>query len=316
MADSPKDWGTQVESALAEHPDLLSQVKDIVQNEIEAVKQEFVETSSVRTSRTSSRKRKRELEWSEVLSGTGLTFVNEYINPLSLAEMNDAQINTFFQQRGAEEHKESIMSRLNEAIKGQLLPTPSNMTWTDATKILSCSISKNEAELMVDLPEVTTLDLDSHQYLDKIFTNVSEMDACIRVIFLLYNTFKDVDGIKIQAQPTFAGHTTFTDFLIRLMRNGEILLLIEVKKISIFTNLHVENNYTAQAVREAQIVLNEVNMDTKMPFILTNGVYWSVGLAQRTVENKVSVISTKNLDISVENNRKLLIQIMRKYAKC
>ena len=126
------------------------------------------------------------------------------------------------------------------------------------------------------------------------------MDACIRVIFILYHTFKDLEGVQ---KPIFEGHTTFT---IRLVKDEQILLLLEVKKVEINTDLQVETKSTAQAVREAYIVLQKCSQDTEIPFVLTNSRSWSFGLAKIT-EN---IISTK----TVFFNFSLVTRILKKYC--
>ena len=300
-------WNTQLESALADQPDLLSRIKDSIQIEIDAAKQDGIESASTTSSK--SRKRKRELYWTEILHGTGLTFEDEYVDPRSLLEWNDAQLNNFLYRRNAFEYKTFILSRLNEASGG--LPSPSKMTWELCRKILHGPISRDDTTIMAGLPEEGVDISTTMGNLDKIFTNASEMDACVRVMFILYETFKGVDGIEISAQPSFGEHPIFTDFLIRLCRNDTLLLLIEVKKPAIYADLHLQNEATAQVIREVQIVLNKASVNTTIPFILTNSLIWSVGMAQKTEDNKVKIISTKNVQ---PNNTKLLAQILRKFV--
>lgn len=72
----------------------------------------------------------------------------------------------------------------------------------------------------------------------------------------------------MQLQPSMSNHPTFTDFQFVISTPKKVLGFIEVKKGSVATLLEIETNATAQALREAHILLN----DSPIPFILTNSV--------------------------------------------
>ena len=76
--------------------------------------------------------------------------MNNNVEPHSVSQMNDQQITQFLSQRDALDHEVAIMERLHQAILG--LPTPSNITWADAAKILDCPISHDETKIMQSLP--------------------------------------------------------------------------------------------------------------------------------------------------------------------
>lgn len=263
-------------------------------------------------SKRSSRKRSREIYWSEILAGTDADFGDdEYVSTQSFAEMNEAQKSHFFKQREVSDAtKKIIVDKLLRALGKEALPLPSNMTWKDAEKILD-AIKYDETELMKDLPEHTDTE-DIFSKLEKIFANKSEMDACIRIIFLLYYVFRNVKGLQIEAQPSFSGHSTFTDFIIRLSVNDKILLLIEVKRSDINTSLRLRNKETAQIIREVHIAL-ATRDDSELPFLLTNSIDWSFGLARRK-GSKIEIFSVKHVDLHATNSISLLTQLLKKYG--
>ncbi len=94
-----------------------------------------------------------------------------------------------------------------------------------------------------------------------------------------------------------AQHDTFTDFLFVLNSLKKVLGFIEVKKTSISTRLADQTNPTAQALREAQIALLNGNDET-IPFILTNSITWSIGVAEKHPEAKVGM---KSIHLSVNH---------------
>jgi hypothetical protein len=305
--DPTTSWKTDITKELQDNP-RLNRVIEIIENEIEAIKQDnFESVSSVSALSKSSRKRKRATSWSEILQDIDVKFENEYIDPCSFSEMNNVQVDTFLRQRGALDHKKAILEKLQEALTGPLLPSPSNMTWDNALRILDGPVSDSDTKIMECLPEVDDIGElpDIIKELDVTFRNVSETDACIRVIFVLYYTFKSIEGVKIEAQPTVHGHATSTDFLIRLVKDNQVMCLIEVKKADVYTALTLESSNTAQVIREAHIMLRKCSRDISV--ILTNGLIWSFGLVKKTENNKINIFSTKTMNFSLE-----VSQILRK----
>lgn len=69
--------------------------------------------------------------------------------------------------------------------------------------------------------------------------------------------------------PSIANYPTFTDFLLVVISSQEVLRIIEVKKATIHTSLHVESDSAAQELREAHILLaNSTEEGAKLPFLL------------------------------------------------
>ncbi len=85
------------------------------------------------------------------------------------------------------------------------------------------------------------------------------------------------NGIRVELQPTFNNHATFTDFIIWITNIVGQVQFIEVKRTDINVDLTTETDSTAQALREAQILLCS-NVQSPLPFVLTNGsimVLWA-----------------------------------------
>lgn len=109
------------------------------------------------------------------------------------------------------------------------------------------------------------------------------MDACVRIVFLLYFIATESEHtIEVQTQPSIEGHACFTDFLILVKRSDVVVFLVQVKKSSINTSLHLKSKETAQVLREAHILLQKMPLGQNLPFILTNGMNWSFGLGLRS----------------------------------
>jgi hypothetical protein len=89
------------------------------------------------------------------------------------------------------------------------------------------------------------------------------------------------------------------------------VFILEVKRPDIHTNLHLPNKYTAQVLREAHIVLRKTPNCKEIPFALTNSLLWSFGLAQMADDNKLQVVSTKNL---LDTELSVVQCILKKYS--
>ena len=191
------------------------------------------------------------------------------------------------------------------------LPSPSNMTWKDATKILSSvDITTNSDKILENLPSITPRK-DILADVNMFFSNMTEMDATVRVVQFLLAVCKDIydstgQKVKIQCQPTFENLPIFTDFLI-CVTDDKPKLIIEVKKTAIYTSLTIQTKEVAQVLREVHIVTEKTST---LPFLLTNSAIWSFGVAQR-VGNKVTILST--LEAHVRGGYDTIYQVLRKY---
>ena len=191
------------------------------------------------------------------------------------------------------------------------LPSPSDMTWKDAKKILSSvDIARNSDKILENLPSITPRK-DILADVDMFFSNETEMDATVRVVQFLLAVCKDIfestqKKVEIKCQPTFENHPVFTDVLI-CMTDDKPKLIIEVKKSDIYTSLTIKTKEVAQMLREVHIVTEKTST---LPFLLTNSAIWSFGVAQR-VGNKVTILST--LEANVYDKYDTVYQVLRKY---
>ena len=79
---------------------------------------------------------------------------------------------------------------------------------------------------------------------NQLFDRQTEMDATIRVLMYVIEAAWDVPDVTIQLQPSVFKHSVFTD--VSFVFKGERLLgFIEIKKIEVNTNLHMEMKPTA-----------------------------------------------------------------------
>ena len=186
------------------------------------------------------------------------------------------------------------------------------MTWADARKILATDVSRDEQELMRDLPVVEDDVVErlktAYKKADEIFDNRSEMDACVRILQILFAVYEAIPEdkrrrVRIQCQPTVKEHVTFTDYLIVIKDNEEPKLFIEAKEARIFTDLRLESEETAQVIREVHIIAGS----EPLPFVLTNAQQWSFGLGIKS-GTKVSITSTKTTQ-----DFRIIAQLLLKY---
>ena len=204
------------------------------------------------------------------------------------------------------------------------------MTWNDAIKILHSSDIGDETELMKELSQVENQDVikveSVFREIDKMFANVTEMDASIRVVMVLVTVFQMIPEerrkkLKIKCQPSVGGHSVFTDFLIIISEQGDprnsekLKLLIEVKKGAVNTSLFQTSSETAQVIREVHIALKQNGVCEPFPFIITNAATWSFGLAER-INTKVSIISRMDVYTRIKYTPtpfERLLQLLKKY---
>ena len=90
---------------------------------------------------------------------------------------------------------------------------------------------------------------------------------------------------------------------------GMYKLLIEVKNPSVYTHLQLKSEEAAQVFREVHILLQE-NVTTPFPFVLTNSIIWSFGVAQR-VGNRLSILST--YEANIKTSQETIYQVLWKY---
>ena len=153
------------------------------------------------------------------------------------------------------------------------------------------------------LPIYTYFLLAAIKQVCKLVSNHSEMDATARVLMLVMEAAWDMDNIAIQLQPSFVAHSTFTDFLIHINQFS----FIELKRVEITTDLEMPTKQTAQALREAHIILLEKNAE-HVTFALTNFRSWSFGRAKK-VGVQIQMDKTCTLLYNEYNHGKIVCMI-------
>ena len=142
------------------------------------------------------------------------------------------------------------------------------------------------------------------------------MDATVRVVQFLLAVCKDIydstqQTVKIKCQPTFGEHPVLTaDFLICTI-NHVPKLIIEIKNISIYASIHVPTEEAAQIFRDVHIVTEK---KSTLPFLLTNSVISSFGVAQR-IGDKISILSTLEANIMLRDDCTTIYQVLWKFLK-
>ena len=103
------------------------------------------------------------------------------------------------------------------------------------------------------------------------------MEAVIRVAVIVLDAVMGTN-LKVQLQPSVKNHATFTDFYFIIAEQGEDIsrAFIEVKNSSVSVVMDSEIKPVAQALREAQIIIEMLpnSTDITLPFILTNSHHW------------------------------------------
>ena len=158
------------------------------------------------------------------------------------------------------------------------------MTWDDVSRFLVGSIPRPELHQGVSTDRVTVSPVltESLRVLNAHFSHRTELEAMQRVIAFVMDAASSTDDLKIQLQPSLPYHPTVTDVLITSHNAGAIpLSFIEVKRTNLSTHLCLQTDETAQALREAHILMQGLPLEAKLPFILTNSLEWSFGLAQK-----------------------------------
>ena len=182
---------------------------------------------------------------------------------------------------------------------GQCLPSPSKMTWKDASSVLENYPSLPKP---IDLPCIPTEEGQANRALKEVqkiisynFRNVTEMEVVVRVATIVAFAVKDLE-VKVQLEPSVDDHPGATDFLFLVKDSEEKtpLCFIEAKRSTYFPDLSGESDVTAQILREVQILLNHYKVQL-LPCIVTNGKFWSIGVAERVDNSKIKLISICNL---------------------
>ena len=257
------------------------------------------------SSKRSSRKRKRELYWSELLKDTDINISDNqsFITPDSFVDLNKEQRDTFLNFIGlSEDQKTTLMVKVMEA---KSIPSPSSMKWADVKSILDGSIPEiSDFEELAD-DDTTTISITLSSMVTMLknnFRRVSEMEVVVRVFSLLLCVISEKE-ITVELQPSFSGSTVFTDFLIKLTNGNCNIGFIKVKRTDLSVDLDSKTETTAQALREAQILLcNDVNPNP-LPFVVTNGKHWSYGLAKKSGASRITLISIHNLFCEIDTVR-------------
>ena len=263
-------------------------------------------------SSSSSKRRKIELSWSEVIAiqderkAIVAEVLSELVSPMEFSTMISKRLQcAACKEAEIEGWDEELCRIILQLDKG--LPAPSNMKWSHVHLILDGNIPTNNL-LLKDLPmtteELKTALLSKYDFLNHFVANCSEADACQRVVAVLYFVFEQVRDrdILMECQPTIS---SFTDFSIKV-NSGSKSVLIEVKKSAIKTSLMLKNEESAQMLREAHIMITN-NKIKELLFILTNSMDWSVGIAQEAGGNKIKVTTVQ--DFEVYANRETLCTV-------
>ena len=253
----------------------------------------------------SSKRRKIELSWSEVIANTTIQderktivaeVLSELVSPMEFSTMRSKRAQcTYCKEVEIEGWDEELCRIILQLYEG--LPAPSNMKWSHVHLILDGNIPTNNL-LLNDLPvtteELKTALLSKYDFLNHFVANRSEADACQRVVAVLYFIFEQVRDrdILMECQPTISHHTSFTDFLI----SGSKSVLIEVKKSTIKTSLMLQSDESAQMLREAHVMITN-NKIKELLFILTNSRDWSIGIAQEASGNKIKVTTVRDFEV-------------------
>ena len=233
-----------------------------------------------RSTSTASRKRAREITWDEVLVEilpNPPSIPTWTVTPEHFIKCTTDEIDSFLDIFDLLEHKRMVLKRLQDCLKGAHIPTPSEMKWSDVPRILEGLIPKRgREESGVNENKCSLPDELLSFFNDENFRNVTEMEAVIRVAAVVLCAVKGLK-VSVQVQPSIAKHLTFTDFLFVVTGENKYRAFIEVKKTAEYTSLRLELPSTAQALREAHILLmNERNcQDFFYPHQRQNLVFWS-----------------------------------------
>ena len=237
-----------------------------------------------------------------MLQGTGIAVPStEYNSPNHFVDMSQPQQALFLRRIGIglNSREEGLLrTKIKEALELKSIPSPSLMKWSDVPAILHGQVPSDTQ--LEDPPDVSSSLFDDAviqsiiEIMTKKFRRVSEMEVVVRVFLMVMIAVSGDCDIWVELQP---GHSTFTDFLIRI-RSGDTKRFIEVKRTDVNVDLTSATKETAQALREAQILLCTEKVKSPMPFLLTNGTVWSFGSAAKHSDTKIELTHVGNVMIN------------------
>ena len=257
----------------------------------------------------SSRKRRRELDWSAIVKDVPHNIIPFPVFAELQQEVQMLQLKVYFGEE-AQTVWQVIESNLIEPI----IPPPSRMKWSDIDSVLDGVVAIDSTELLQGLPDPVP-ERNSYEYfknLDLYLDRQTEAEACCRVFFMLHTILAGTSTHTMRVQPSVNSHPTFTDFLITV-RNDTKALLIEVKKLNVSCCLSHPTNEVAQIFREAQIFLHHSTSLTELPIILTNASSWSFGIAKRA---NGRIIITSNVDYHMNWHYNQIYCLLQKLIAC
>ena len=178
----------------------------------------------------------------------------------------------------------------------------------------------------IDILKITTREVSSIKYpivgddidnytseflrrVNKYFRNVTEAETLLRVLCYVCNAINsldaDAEGLTVQLQPSISNHQTFTDILVVVSEINLPRCFIEVKNVTLSTDLTLQTDQSAQALREAHLLLCESRYSLQeIPFVLTNSSQWSFGNAKKRGE-KIHLDKIMNILLDTDSSKKL-----------
>lgn len=256
-----------------------------------------------------------------MLEGTDIVVPStEYNSPYHFMDMSQPQQALFIQRLELDTRGDLLLrTKIKEALKSKSVPSPSSMKWADVPAILHGDVPIART-LLQDPPDVSIGVFDDAiiqsiiEIMASKFRRVSEMEVVVRVFLMVMIAVSEDSDIRVELQPSMTSHSTFTDFLI-CIRSGDKKRFIEVKRTDINVDLTSETNETAQALREAQILLCTEKVKSPMPFLLTNGTSWSFGSAAKYSDTKIELTHVWNVssDIATLDSWKMMIKHLRAF---
>lgn len=245
-----------------------------------------------------------------MIEGTGIQISDEeYIKPYHFADMNETQQCNFMRRLGLDsENQQFIKVKIKELMQCRAIPSPSAMKWENVKSILHGELPESASQ-PVPIDDITDSRV-SEDFLQLIvalvqkkFRRQSEMEVVVRIFLLVLFVVADLESnIRVELQPSCHGHSAFTDFLIKVTTPLNQVRIIEVKRPDVGVDLLLELDTTAQALREAHILLcNDNQIESPMPFILTNGNVWSCGQAARHTLSKITLESVHTVFCDLSN---------------
>ena len=232
-------------------------------------------------------------------------------------EMNQRQQASFLARMELNERGSALLrTKLNEALQSKGVPSPSAMKWSDVPAILHGDVPSDS--LLQNPPDVVVSSVFDDAVIEAIrvimaskFRRLSEMEVVVRVFLMVMIAASDCSDIWIELQPSVTGHS---DLLI-CIKSCRKRKFIEVKRSTIMTDLTVPSDETAQALREAQILLCTEKVKSPLQFLLTNGSSWSFGSAEKYSDTKIKLTDIWNVfsSLSTLEGWKMMIMHLRAF---